>query len=170
MMIRSMPPASAHLALKPVPAPPPMIGRPAATWARSRVRHSSRVNMATSPVRRTVRCCGRSLGPPADQLQQGHRQETQSADDPPQAPAYLPGQIAPLAAAEHRSRKDVAEGDQQPGRSQPDRYRPQQNPLTQPHRAPSLTRLLPEPSREYHTTYLAPRPAVASGGPLMPVL
>src|SRR5438552_2231707 len=43
MMIRSMPPASAHLALMPVPAPPPMIGLPAATWARSRRRHSSRV-------------------------------------------------------------------------------------------------------------------------------
>src|SRR6516225_1619115 len=43
MMIRSMPPASAHLALMPVPAPPPMIGLPAATWARRRLRHSSRV-------------------------------------------------------------------------------------------------------------------------------
>src|SRR5262249_15009766 len=43
MMIRSMPPASAHLALRPVPAPPPMIGLPAATWARSRSRHCSRV-------------------------------------------------------------------------------------------------------------------------------
>src|SRR4051812_44417968 len=41
-MRRSMPPASAHLALIPVPAPPPMIGLPAATWARSRLRHSSR--------------------------------------------------------------------------------------------------------------------------------
>src|SRR3954465_15675291 len=43
MMMRSMPPASAHLALMPVPAPPPMTGRPAATWARSRARHSARV-------------------------------------------------------------------------------------------------------------------------------
>src|SRR6516162_5996028 len=43
MMIRSMPPASAHLADRPMPAPPPMIGRPAATWARSRRKHSSRV-------------------------------------------------------------------------------------------------------------------------------
>src|SRR5438270_5330226 len=43
MMIRSTPPASAHLALSPVPAPPPMTGRPAATWARRRRRHSSRV-------------------------------------------------------------------------------------------------------------------------------
>src|SRR3954469_1309440 len=42
-MIRSMPPASAHLADSPVPAPPPMMGRPAATWARRRRRHSSRV-------------------------------------------------------------------------------------------------------------------------------
>src|SRR5262249_13361537 len=43
MMIRSMPPASAHLALMPVPAPPPMIGRPADTWERSRCKHWSRV-------------------------------------------------------------------------------------------------------------------------------
>src|SRR5262249_33376037 len=43
MMIRSMPPASAHLALMPVPAPPPIIGLPAATWARRRSRHCSRV-------------------------------------------------------------------------------------------------------------------------------
>src|ERR1051325_5163446 len=43
MMIRSIPPASAHLALIPVPAPPPMIGLPAATWARRRLRDSSRV-------------------------------------------------------------------------------------------------------------------------------
>src|SRR5438876_4012682 len=42
-MIRSIPPASAHLALRPVPAPPPTTGRPAATWARSRWRHCSRV-------------------------------------------------------------------------------------------------------------------------------
>src|SRR6516164_2354285 len=46
-MMRSMPPASAHLALMPVPAPPPMIGLPAATWARNRSRHCSRVNMET---------------------------------------------------------------------------------------------------------------------------
>src|SRR5262249_39543364 len=43
MMIRSIPPASAHLALMPVPAPPPMIGLPAATWARRRSRHCWRV-------------------------------------------------------------------------------------------------------------------------------
>src|SRR5262249_22627466 len=43
MMIRSMPPASAHLALRPAPAPPPMMGLPAATWARRRCRHCSRV-------------------------------------------------------------------------------------------------------------------------------
>ena len=30
-----MPPASAHFALMPVPAPPPMIGLPAVTWVRS---------------------------------------------------------------------------------------------------------------------------------------
>ena len=36
MTIRSMPPASSHLADRPVPAPPPMSGRPAAILARKR--------------------------------------------------------------------------------------------------------------------------------------
>src|SRR6266511_3394334 len=36
MMSRSMPPASADFAERPVPAPPPMSGRPAATVARNR--------------------------------------------------------------------------------------------------------------------------------------
>ena len=36
MMIRSQPPASAHLAESPVPAPAPMIGRPASICARRR--------------------------------------------------------------------------------------------------------------------------------------
>src|SRR5438132_13265565 len=49
MMMRSMPPASAHLALMPVPAPPPMIALPAATWARRRWRHSSRLNKLIGP-------------------------------------------------------------------------------------------------------------------------
>src|SRR4029078_6768322 len=43
MMIRSMPPASAHFALMPGPAPPPMIGLPEASCVRKRCRHSSRV-------------------------------------------------------------------------------------------------------------------------------
>ena len=36
MTIKSIPPASSHLALMPVPAPPPMIGTPASTFARKR--------------------------------------------------------------------------------------------------------------------------------------
>src|ERR1043165_2739554 len=43
MINRSMPPFSAHLAEMPVPAPPPMIGLPAASWARNRSRICSRV-------------------------------------------------------------------------------------------------------------------------------
>src|SRR5690554_1072563 len=39
-----MPPASSSLALIPVPAPPPMIGRPWATLARKRARISCRSN------------------------------------------------------------------------------------------------------------------------------
>src|SRR5438105_1706076 len=45
MMIRSTPPASAHLALRPVPAPPPMIGRPVATLRRRRSRIWARVSV-----------------------------------------------------------------------------------------------------------------------------
>src|SRR5271165_614742 len=43
MIMRSISPVSAHLALMPVPAPPPTIGLPAATCARSRLKHSARV-------------------------------------------------------------------------------------------------------------------------------
>ncbi len=43
MMIRSIPPASAHLALRPVPAPPPMIGRPSAILRRNDVEDLVRV-------------------------------------------------------------------------------------------------------------------------------
>src|SRR4051794_21507576 len=50
--MRSMPPASSHFAERPVPAPPPIIGRPAASCARSRVRHSSRVYGMEGPLRR----------------------------------------------------------------------------------------------------------------------
>src|SRR6516162_5890769 len=49
MIIRSMPPASAHLADNPVPAPPPMIGFPVATWARRRCKHSSRLKTFMVP-------------------------------------------------------------------------------------------------------------------------
>src|SRR5436190_19853337 len=43
MTMRSMPPASSHLAERPVPAPPPISGLPAASLARKR---SSRVCLA----------------------------------------------------------------------------------------------------------------------------
>ncbi len=46
-MIRSTPPSSSHLAESPVPAPAPMIGRPAARVARRRVSASSRVMVQT---------------------------------------------------------------------------------------------------------------------------
>ena len=44
MMMRSAPPASAHLAEMPVPAPHPTTGRPAATSARTRRRISLRAS------------------------------------------------------------------------------------------------------------------------------
>src|SRR5262245_44140659 len=57
MTIRSMPPASSHLAERPVPAPPPMIGSPRAILPRSLARMSWRAKrgMAVAPwsVRRT---------------------------------------------------------------------------------------------------------------------
>src|SRR6186997_2448813 len=46
-MIRSTPPASSHLAERPVPAPAPMIGRPEASVSRSRRSASSRVMIRT---------------------------------------------------------------------------------------------------------------------------
>src|SRR5438067_7805314 len=63
MTIRSMPPASSHLAESPVPAPPPMIGSPRRTipWNLStRVRRSSR-GMGCAPL----------LGDFAEALDQG---------------------------------------------------------------------------------------------------
>src|SRR5438270_684172 len=75
MMMRSMPPASAHLALMPVPAPPPMIGLPAAICARSRCKHCSRVKklmkvpQAAKPGNRPVGNHYRSL---RHQLSCGH--------------------------------------------------------------------------------------------------
>src|SRR5687767_1643502 len=55
MTIRSMPPASSHLADMPVPAPPPMMGRPLAALARRRVRISVRVGVCGMAVA-FVRC------------------------------------------------------------------------------------------------------------------
>ena len=56
MISRSMPPASAHLALRPVPAPPPMIGRPSAIFLRNDARISLRDgwNMIASSSRRAT--------------------------------------------------------------------------------------------------------------------
>src|SRR6185369_6414393 len=48
MTMRSIPPASSHLAERPVPAPPPISGRPAAILARKR---SSRVFLAMRGIR-----------------------------------------------------------------------------------------------------------------------
>jgi len=42
MTIRSMPPASSHLADSPVPAPPPTMGWPRAIFSRRRCRISER--------------------------------------------------------------------------------------------------------------------------------
>src|SRR5690349_18532545 len=42
MTMRSMPPASSHLAERPVPAPPPTMGSPRAIFARRRLRISVR--------------------------------------------------------------------------------------------------------------------------------
>src|SRR3954453_11647513 len=56
MMIRSAPPASAHLAESPVPAPAPMIGFPASTCPRRRASASALViHHLMEPVRHRVR-------------------------------------------------------------------------------------------------------------------
>ena len=54
MMIRSAPPASAHFAESPVPAPAPMIGRPASISARRRASASVRVAMCSAPTAEAV--------------------------------------------------------------------------------------------------------------------
>src|SRR6516164_3606647 len=58
MMIRSIPPASAHLALKPVPAPPPISGAPVATFLRnpSRISLRDRWYMVAFPASSRGRC------------------------------------------------------------------------------------------------------------------
>src|ERR1700742_2629234 len=52
MTIRSMPPASSHFAERPVPAPPPTIGRPLAIMPRNFSRMSLRaiLGIASAPV------------------------------------------------------------------------------------------------------------------------
>src|SRR4249920_418747 len=62
-----MPPASSHLADKPVPAPPPISGRPAAILARKR---SSSVCLAMRGIRTGERCglgARRDLAPGGDE-------------------------------------------------------------------------------------------------------
>ena len=61
MMIRSAPPASAHFAESPVPAPAPMIGFPCSTCALRRASASARV---TSPS--SIISCSRSAMSPAN--------------------------------------------------------------------------------------------------------
>src|SRR5678816_293528 len=67
MTMRSMPPASSHFADKPVPAPPPISGRPAAILARKR---SSSVFLAMRGIRAGERCgwgVRRDFAPRSDQ-------------------------------------------------------------------------------------------------------
>src|SRR6476646_5110703 len=59
MMIRSAPPASAHFAESPVPAPAPMIGLPASTCARRRASASALVmDHLVEAIRHRVGECG----------------------------------------------------------------------------------------------------------------
>src|SRR5438105_1332929 len=64
MMIRSIPPASAHLALRPVPAPPPTIGSPAATLARNR---------SSNALRESWNMVASITGVPTHQAEEGPR-------------------------------------------------------------------------------------------------
>src|SRR5262245_46131834 len=63
MMIRSIPPASSALAERPVPAPPPTIGRPSAIVACSLSRIALRgiAGIVASSLRYIEECCDRDL-------------------------------------------------------------------------------------------------------------
>src|SRR5919205_1135027 len=63
MMIRSIPPASSALAERPVPAPPPTIGRPSAIIAcnLSRIALRGIAGMVASFLRYIKECCDRDL-------------------------------------------------------------------------------------------------------------
>src|SRR5678809_1704238 len=52
MTMRSMPPASSHFADRPVPAPPPISGRPAAILARKRSRSAALAMRGMGPALR----------------------------------------------------------------------------------------------------------------------
>ena len=54
MTMRSMPPASSHLAERPVPAPPPMMGWPSATirWNLARISARGMAGMGPQAISR----------------------------------------------------------------------------------------------------------------------
>src|SRR5699024_7461556 len=65
MMIRSMPPASADFAEMPVPAPPPMIGRPSVTFWRSLASAVLRsMSVPSCAGARSVLCGDQGVQPP----------------------------------------------------------------------------------------------------------
>src|SRR5690606_40999822 len=63
MTTKSRPAASAHFADRPVPAPPPMIGWPRATFARRRATSSDRDDIGLSRAFRAWRAGGRAQRP-----------------------------------------------------------------------------------------------------------
>src|SRR6185295_13111498 len=67
MTMRSMPPASSHFADRPVPAPPPISGRPAAILARKRARSSCLAMRGMRPLRRSPRGARGDLAPGGDE-------------------------------------------------------------------------------------------------------
>ena len=117
MMIRSAPPASAHFAESPVPAPAPMIGLPAAIWARSRASASARVmppasDQLVQPVRHRERE-GRVVHVGVDLVHLDLRRVDQLADRVEQRRVGL-GVVEDLALG--RDRRDAAQRHEEHGR------------------------------------------------------
>src|SRR3954451_10959553 len=65
--MRSMPPASSHFADRPVPAPPPIRGRPAAILARKRARSASLAMCGMASARQSAPGIRGSIAPGGDE-------------------------------------------------------------------------------------------------------
>src|SRR6516164_6207829 len=67
MTMRSMPPASSHFAERPVPAPPPISGRPAAILAPKRSRSAALAMRGMGASCRSLRGARRDVVPSGDE-------------------------------------------------------------------------------------------------------
>ena len=117
MMIRSLPPASAHFAERPVPAPAPMIGLPAAIWARSRASASALRHDAAS-----ISSCSRFAiaSANAGSFTSASISCSSTFDVSTSSPDRLEERLVGLRVVEHlalgRDRRDAAQRHEQHGR------------------------------------------------------